>query len=125
VVLGIGLNVNVEVFPPELDQVATSLRLVGGRTFDRATLVADFLNRFEPAYDHYVAHGPAAGVARFRQHARLGERCRFEHQGHVLAGVTLDVDDDGALRVRDDRGDVHRVLSGEVHTIPDEPAPAV
>ncbi len=32
VIAGIGINVNQETFPPELSAVATSLRMVSGRT---------------------------------------------------------------------------------------------
>jgi biotin-(acetyl-CoA carboxylase) ligase len=34
--------------------------------------------------------------------------------GRPLEGVALGVDADGALRLRDDAGTVHRVLAGEV-----------
>jgi BirA family biotin operon repressor/biotin-[acetyl-CoA-carboxylase] ligase len=114
VVVGVGLNVNVEAFPTELAERATSLRLATGQPFDRGALLAAFLDALEPAYDEFLIAGPRAAITRWRRHADLGRRCRIERDGAVIEGVTVDVDDEGTLHVRDDAGRVHRVLSGEL-----------
>jgi BirA family biotin operon repressor/biotin-[acetyl-CoA-carboxylase] ligase len=114
VVIGIGLNVHTSSFPPELADRATSLALATGGAFDRGTLLVQLLGALETAYDRFLAAGPAETIARWRQHADLGRRCRIERDGNVLEGIALDVDADGALVVRDDAGRVHRVMSGEV-----------
>jgi BirA family biotin operon repressor/biotin-[acetyl-CoA-carboxylase] ligase len=114
VVVGMGLNVNGQAFPPELADRATSLRLATGRLFDRGALLASLLDALEPAYDQFLAAGPGAALARWRRHADLGRRCRIEREGRVIEGVTVDVDEEGTLHVRDDAGQIHRVLSGEL-----------
>jgi BirA family biotin operon repressor/biotin-[acetyl-CoA-carboxylase] ligase len=114
VVLGVGINVNEESFPPELADRATSLLLATGRPVDRGKLLVDLLAAFEPAYDQFVAQGPAPGIARWRVHADLGRRCRIEREGAVIEGVVVDVDAQGTLEVRDEGGRIHRVLSGEI-----------
>jgi BirA family biotin operon repressor/biotin-[acetyl-CoA-carboxylase] ligase len=114
VVVGVGLNVHGETFPPELADRATSLRLAAGRAFERAALLAAFLNALEPGYDRFVAEGPASALARWRAHAALGVRCRIERDGVVIEGSTVDVDADGALLVREDGGRLRRVVSGEI-----------
>jgi BirA family transcriptional regulator, biotin operon repressor / biotin---[acetyl-CoA-carboxylase] ligase len=116
VVVGLGLNVNALAFPAELADRATSLRLVAGRAFDRATVLADVLDAFEPLYEDFAARGPEAAVAAWQPFAALGERCRVSAAEPPLEGVTLGIDADGALRLRDDAGRVHRVLSGEIST---------
>jgi BirA family biotin operon repressor/biotin-[acetyl-CoA-carboxylase] ligase len=119
VVVGLGLNVNAGVFPDELAARATSLCLVAGRAFERASVLAAVLAAFEPLYDDFAARGPAAVAAPWQQFAALGERCRVNAPGAPgaeLVGVSLGVDDDGALRLRDDSGSIHRVLSGEIST---------
>lgn len=114
VVVGVGLNVNTEGFPPELADRATSLLLATGRPFDRGSLLAALLDGLEPAYDQFLAQGPARALERWRRFADLGRRVRIEREGAVIEGVTVDVDGEGTLQVRDDDGRVHRVLSGEL-----------
>jgi BirA family biotin operon repressor/biotin-[acetyl-CoA-carboxylase] ligase len=114
VVVGVGLNVNGTSFPPELAERATSLKLATGRPFDRGTLLAALMDELEPAYDQFVADGPARAIARWRAHADLGRRCRVERDGVVIEGIAEDVDAEGTLLVRDDGGRLHRVLSGEI-----------
>jgi BirA family biotin operon repressor/biotin-[acetyl-CoA-carboxylase] ligase len=77
VVLGLGLNVNTETFPPDLATRATSVRASIGHPLDRAALLTAFLNAFEPAYDRFVTGGAADALARWRQHATLGATCRM------------------------------------------------
>jgi BirA family biotin operon repressor/biotin-[acetyl-CoA-carboxylase] ligase len=114
VVVGVGLNVNGRVFPAELADRATSLAMVLGRGFDRGTLAAGLLNALEPAYDRFSSDGPAEALARWRDHAALGLPCRVEREGEVIEGVTAGIDEQGALLVRDARGGLRRVLSGEL-----------
>jgi BirA family biotin operon repressor/biotin-[acetyl-CoA-carboxylase] ligase len=111
VIVGIGINVNAREFPAELADRATSLLLATGRPIDRAALLAAVLNAFEPLYDEFVRRGPAVAVDAFGAYAALPERCRVDDR---LQGVALGVDPDGALRLRDDAGRIHRVISGEV-----------
>ena len=74
-------------------------------------MLAGVLDAFEPLYDDFERRGPAAAVAAFTEYAALPDRCRVDDR---LEGVALGVDPDGALRLRDDAGQIHRVISGEV-----------
>jgi BirA family biotin operon repressor/biotin-[acetyl-CoA-carboxylase] ligase len=114
VVVGIGINVNGIDFPPELADRATSLRAALGRPIDRAALLAAVLAAFEPRYASFEHRGPAAAAAAFDAYAALPDRCRVNNGGAPLEGVALGVDDDGALRLRDDDGRIHRIISGEL-----------
>jgi BirA family transcriptional regulator, biotin operon repressor / biotin---[acetyl-CoA-carboxylase] ligase len=111
VVVGVGINVNTTGFPAELAERATSLRAAVGRPVDRARVLAAVLNAFEPLYEEFERDGPAAAVAAFSAFAALPQRCRVDDR---LQGMALGVDPDGALRLRDDAGRIHRVISGEV-----------
>ena len=114
VVVGVGINVNTPVFPDELHEIATSLRIATGKDFDRGALLTAFLNAFEPAYEHLIAEGSADALEEWRSFARLGHRCRVEHDGRILEGIAADVDTDGALKIQTGDGSVHRLLSGEI-----------
>jgi BirA family transcriptional regulator, biotin operon repressor / biotin---[acetyl-CoA-carboxylase] ligase len=113
VVVGVGINVNTTAFPDELAERATSLRVALGRPVDRTGVLAAVLAAFEPLYDEFERRGPAVAVEAFGAWAALPERCRIDDR---LQGVALGVDPDGALRLRDDAGQIHRVISGEVHS---------
>jgi BirA family biotin operon repressor/biotin-[acetyl-CoA-carboxylase] ligase len=117
VVVGVGLNVNGTAFPAELAARATSLRLALGRPVDRAPLLAALLGTLEPRLDDFDRRGAAAAVEAFAAHGALPERCRVATPGRpneMLEGVAVGVDPDGALRLRDDAGTIHRVISGEL-----------
>jgi BirA family transcriptional regulator, biotin operon repressor / biotin---[acetyl-CoA-carboxylase] ligase len=60
VVLGVGVNVNVEEIdlPTEVDRPATSLLVETGRTISRAGLLVELLERLEQRYDVWVDQGP-------------------------------------------------------------------
>ncbi|HSS39762.1 MAG TPA: biotin--[acetyl-CoA-carboxylase] ligase [Polyangia bacterium] len=120
VIVGVGLNVNGVDFPAELADRATSLRRAsGGRLLDRAAVLGAFLNHLEPLLGDYERRGPAAAIAAFEAHAALPASCRVTAPGRPnekLEGVALGVDPDGALRLRDETGHIHRVLSGEIQT---------
>ena len=111
IVLGVGVNVNGLDFPPELAERATSLRTACGRAFDRAQLLVDFLAAFENVYDDFLARGPASGLVEWRRYADLGRVCRIDQDGVKVEGIATDIDDSGALLVRNDAGGVRRVTS--------------
>jgi BirA family biotin operon repressor/biotin-[acetyl-CoA-carboxylase] ligase len=114
IVVGLGLNVNGQGFPPDLAERATSLRTAFGHAFDRVQLLVDFLAAFETTYDDFLACGPASGLLQWRCYADLGRVCRIDQDGTKVEGVATDIDDSGALLVRDEAGRVHRVSSGEM-----------
>ncbi|MEA2700026.1 MAG: BirA family transcriptional regulator [Myxococcales bacterium] len=124
VVVGIGLNVNTRQFPADLADKATSLSVAARgngegdpEPIDRLAVLVAVLVAFEAAYDQFRAEGPRAAVALWNPFAAIGARCRVRTaDGSDVEGVSLGLDPDGALRVRDDDGRVHRVVSGEVTT---------
>jgi BirA family biotin operon repressor/biotin-[acetyl-CoA-carboxylase] ligase len=103
VVLGIGLNVNQDVFPPPLEERATSLRLETGRLIPRVALLTAVLARLE----HWTARLAAGADAALHEAfvARmigLGEPAavRLAGGGPPVEGVIEGVGTDGALRFR-------------------------
>lgn len=116
VVLGVGLNVNQDAFPPTLAERATSLRLETGRLIPRVALLTDLLARLE-----YWTDGLAAGddaplrEAFTARMLGLGEPAtvRLAADDRPLDGVIEGIDADGGLRFR--TGDAVRTLhAGDV-----------
>jgi len=107
VVLGVGLNVNQEVFPPELPNPACL-----GPGLDRIEVLSRTLFRIEDRCAEAV-HDPAAMLRAWRARSRtLGRRV----QVGTIAGIARDVRHDGALLVETESG-VRALLSGDVELI--------
>src|SRR5205085_10661743 len=101
-----------DTFPDELAEIATACNLEAGHPVDRDALLDAFLDEF----DHALALGPRGIVPYYRGLlATLGRRVRVHPlTGDDLVGTAVGVTDDGALVVRDDDGDAHTVVAGDV-----------
>jgi BirA family biotin operon repressor/biotin-[acetyl-CoA-carboxylase] ligase len=107
-VLGIGLNVTTEEFPPELRDSATSLRLEGVETDAESVLQA-----LLAALDRRLGDEPADLLAAWRELDALnGRQVRWRDGDGTAAGI----DDTGALLVDTEDGRV-ALDSGEVHLL--------
>lgn len=108
-VLGIGLNVTTESFPPELAGSATSLRLAGIETTTEVVLAG-----LLAALEHRLA-APASEVlaAWAERDALRGERVRWDGGEGTARGI----DESGALLVETGHGR-QRLAAGEVHLLP-------
>jgi BirA family transcriptional regulator, biotin operon repressor / biotin---[acetyl-CoA-carboxylase] ligase len=107
-VLGIGLNVTTEAFPPELAEIATSLRLTGIETAVESVL-SDLLD----ALDEWL-EAPTETVltAWSERDALRGEHVRWAGGEGTAAGI----DSSGALIVETDAGRL-TLDAGEVHLL--------
>ena len=116
VIAGIGINVNHAAFPPELAPEATSLRIAGGRGYERGEVLAALLASVESFVRMLEQAGRAAVLEQFTRRSSwvTGKRVRVEHEGAAITGVTSGLDDAGFLRVRADDGRTIRILSGGV-----------
>lgn len=117
IIVGIGINVNQARadFPPELRDRAGSLRLAAGHSFDRPPL---FLALRKTTLDACLLYFEQ-GFVPFHQtwkdiNITLGRPVRVFRPGGYLDGTALDLDPDGALLLRDRRGRLHRLRSGEL-----------
>jgi BirA family transcriptional regulator, biotin operon repressor / biotin---[acetyl-CoA-carboxylase] ligase len=94
VILGVGLNVNVEGFPGDLGGLATSLAIEAGRSFDRLEILESFLKAFKPVYSSLPDGLPDA----YRPWCQtLGRWVSVEVPGRTVRGRALDVDRWGGL----------------------------
>ncbi len=117
VVVGVGMNVNNQGFPPELEAIATSLAMDAGRSFSRVELVAALLRALDremAALDEGVGAARERILRRFEQHSSYCCGCavEVEEDGGYL-GVTRGLDERGFLRVETAQG-MRTVLSGGV-----------
>ena len=105
-VLGIGLNVTTERFPPELAEIATSLRLAGVET-DAETVLSELL----ASLDSRLTAPADSILAAWRElDALKGQPVRWSDGEGTADGI----DDSGSLLVQTGDG-VVTLDAGEVH----------
>jgi len=118
-VLGMGINVNQNSFPPALKNEATSLRLASGRAWSRLELAAVLLKSLHREYCALAEKRSAIGeiVRRFEQASSMAraKQVHVEEEGGY-EGVTEGLDERGFLRVRTAYG-MRTLISGGVRTI--------
>jgi BirA family biotin operon repressor/biotin-[acetyl-CoA-carboxylase] ligase len=110
VVLGVGINVNMQV-TDEVDQQWTSMRLESGRAFDRNHLVGELGSMLQRYLARHQAGGFSAVQAEWEQnHLWQGRAVSLIAGVNQIDGVVLGIDAQGALRLR--VAGVEKVFSG-------------
>jgi len=112
-VLGFGVNVNTPA--GKLPEEGTSLKNVSGSSVDRAQLVRDILEKFEVDYLRFKKEGFNALRDECKRLSLVLEKTvRVKEHHRVMKGKAVDIDEKGALMIRDEEGIVRRVFSGDV-----------
>lgn len=115
VVIGIGVNVNMEAFSEDLPY-ASSLAIEGGKEFSRKKIIAAFLERFEKDYDTYTKASDLLFIKeRYEENCiTLGKTVKLIARGEETIAKALSIDKEGALVVRLEDGSIKEVTTGEV-----------
>ncbi|VVO42618.1 bifunctional biotin--[acetyl-CoA-carboxylase] ligase/biotin operon repressor BirA [Pseudomonas fluorescens] len=110
VVLGVGINVNMQM-TDEVDQQWTSMRLESGKVFDRNQLVAALGERLQAYLSRHQVGGFSAIQAEWEQNNLWQGRAVSLIAGvNQIDGEVLGIDSQGALRLKVDG--VEKVFSG-------------
>ncbi len=115
-VVGIGVNVNrpPEDFPDELKARATSLFAESGKRLKRADVIRAIIAEADTLYADFMKVGEGAFISEFKENC-ITLRSRVSVSGAVSAvGTAEDMDESGALIIRDDAGNRIRVMAGDV-----------
>jgi BirA family biotin operon repressor/biotin-[acetyl-CoA-carboxylase] ligase len=126
-IIGIGVNINHESFPPELAPIATSLRIATGEPQSRNALMIAILRALDLELTQLEAHQPSLPaqqpdlLTRFTAASTWvrGKRVQVPEQGGYT-GTTAGLDHNGYLLVDADDHTQRTVLSGGVR---EEPSP--
>ena len=114
VVIGSGLNVRREAYPPELAERAVALEELCPPP-GREALIAAYLNHLEAAVDAVSAGGFAAIEDEYRAlSCTLGQEVQVLAPAETFTGTAIAVDETGALLVRTQDNTTRRVLAGDV-----------
>lgn len=118
VVVGVGVNANFlveEALPETLWDSATSLIAVLGRMVLLDVLFRTLLERFENLYDLFLKDGFSQILEKWKKHAGFfGKHVEVTCGNENLAGLALDVEDDGSLALKLEDGTVKHIFVGDV-----------
>ncbi|MGI5894412.1 MAG: biotin--[acetyl-CoA-carboxylase] ligase [Candidatus Merdivicinus sp.] len=116
--VGIGMNLLHEQsdFPPELQEIAGSVKMCTGISIDPTDYTAALLKNFEQYYR--MQHFPDNKEAMLDQYRRdlffLGQPVQVVGLRESYPAVAIDVDEDGRLLVRRENGMLEALNSGEI-----------
>lgn len=117
-VVGVGLNINVDVagFPAILRHKVTALREIAGRPVSRPELLRQFLAVLEHWYLLWQTDGFGPVLAAWKEYnACLNRPLRLATPEGELDGWAVDVDGGGALLL-ETGGGIRRIVTGEIVT---------
>lgn len=110
VVLGIGINVNMQA-AKEVDQQWTSVRLESGQVCDRNALAVQLSEQLQAYIQRHQARGFSALQAEWQEgHLWQGRSVSLIAGTNQIDGVVLGIDNQGALRLQVDG--VEKLFSG-------------
>ena len=113
VVMGIGVNLNIEEFPPSLCHTATSLSKESGHTVKRQAFLGTLLQEMEELY--IVSQQDFSSIlekARLLS-SLLGKQVRVQMRQGEIKGLAQDLDQEGNLILRLESGIQTRIAPEE------------
>ncbi|HLQ95209.1 MAG TPA: biotin--[acetyl-CoA-carboxylase] ligase [Pseudogracilibacillus sp.] len=117
VIIGVGMNVNqqIEDFPEDIKEKATSLRAETGEKVELNDLIQRFLELFEKRYTTYLHEGFDRVKSSWETYGfRLKETLQIANGNETWEGVFLGIAEDGALLAERADGSIEKVYSGEI-----------
>jgi len=115
IIVGIGINVNVSEFSSDIRDIATSLKLETGIDINRAKMAAAVLNNWEENYLEFLQGDFSRIKSAWKEFSvNLGEEVTVTTLKDTIQGRAVDIDDDGMLLVEDNRGNIHKIVAGDV-----------
>lgn len=113
-IVGLGINVNVASFPPELAN-ATSLLIELGKPVERPPLICCLLDEIEARYEIANSGQYAAIAQEWRSRlTTLGKEVIVTDGQWTAIGLAYDVDLDGTLLLRYADGSSARIVTGDI-----------
>ena len=109
VIVGIGINLKSAEFPAELQSIAGTL---GADDVSREALIASVYQELSPFLKDPTNH---SWLSDYRDYSMvLGRRVCWTRNGDIFEGIAEEIDENGALIVRNDCGETEQLCTGEI-----------
>ena len=116
VIVGIGIDMNVDVplFPPDLQKGATSLKNELDTEINGAILVQKFLLEFETIYNEFKAGKFPEILKEWRSLSKtIGNNVEVRTRGKTIRGEAVGINKEGILILELEDGSLEKIISGE------------
>jgi BirA family biotin operon repressor/biotin-[acetyl-CoA-carboxylase] ligase len=118
-IIGIGLNVNTTEFPPEVSEIATSLRLETSQAFSRAEVLGTVIRRFARRR-HQISGDFEELLSAVRLRCVLtGKRVSLTTASGPRIGIIEGIAAGGELLLRSEQGLERLIQADEVRLLPE------
>lgn len=123
IVLGIGINVNMELseLPPDIRDLSTSLSTHAGRKIDRTALLRRLLSELDQRYRRFLKSETDVLDEWRKLNVTLGNRVAVKAPDGTFEGLAESIDREGRLIVRMEQGAPRIVASGDVTLLKRKP----
>ncbi len=113
IIVGIGLNVNGTIYPKDIKNNTTSLKLLTNKTYNRKRLLKKIVKAFKKELEILKQNDKSYLQVIRDNFYLLNKTINYEKEGTIYTGVVLGIDDDGKLIVKvNDK--IEYLFTGEV-----------
>ena len=115
VAVGIGINVNNEKMPKDIENVAVSARMLTGKVYSRSLIIGSVCRWFSDYYRKFISTLSLSPIKEEynRYLINMNKEVEIVRDNESYRAKSLGIDDDGRLLV-ERNGKTETVLSGEV-----------
>lgn len=121
-IVGIGVNVNTSSFPPEIHDIATSLRVATGQNHPRSAVLTAILERFAQRQSQIDTPFPALLAAVRPRCVLTGHRVSLTTANRLQTGIVEGISPSGELLLRTTSGLQSLIQADEIRLIPNDDA---
>ena len=117
VVVGIGINVNIDhrKFPEDIQENTISLKATSGKEISRVKLAQTFLQEFEKYYESLKRKEFPSILREWKLYSHnLGKKIRVDTGERIITGEAMDINESGALILKKEDGELAEIISGTI-----------
>ncbi|HWJ80457.1 MAG TPA: biotin--[acetyl-CoA-carboxylase] ligase [Niallia sp.] len=116
-IIGIGININqqLEDYPRELQDIATSLYIETKTSWDRSTIIQAIMEQLEKLYLLYLDKGFYPIKLLWESYAiSIGKKVIAKTPNKSVKGTAKGITEEGVLLLEDETGTIHSIYSADI-----------
>jgi BirA family transcriptional regulator, biotin operon repressor / biotin---[acetyl-CoA-carboxylase] ligase len=115
ILVGIGLNVNQEIFSGKTNEIATSMRIVSGKMFNISNIIKILIDEFEIQYSVYNKGDFSTIINAWEKNSNLmGRLIKVSTISGEFIGEAIDINKDCNLVLRTKSGKLKTIIEGDI-----------